>query len=492
MKNSTQEKKKLAVRLVGYAAAAGAMVALAPSANAQVVWSDIQDETIHLNNSFSLDLNNDGYTDFNFRLIGSKYSTSSWSNGSSTRYYSGRMYGSAYIINPNSYSNFNSWIANSWSYRPYAFSAGGYIYNASYWNHNTYATAYGRLASGNARYSRASFGGTSTYSTYLNGAFRFSDQFIGVRFNIDGELHYGWVRAQLINPNNLNIKDWAYQTLPNTGIIAGGVEPEFVNYTLYNTNIVQVQLNFPIQIQDLDSADFIVTNGAVTDLIEDVVGEQYRVEITADGDGEVNLSLPVYSTQNTEGLFVLGKSTKFTVDTQAPNATIDAGVTSTNTKKITVNVGFDEKIKGLALGDFNITNGSPSNLVPVNDTTYTLDVTATAGGEVDIQLPVSAVTDMAGNGNTVATESYTYVAPVSAENITADDFMMYPNPASGTLYIKLNLEADISFINSAGETVLVKEHFLDNEVDISTLKSGIYIVQIRQEENVIHKKLIVE
>jgi hypothetical protein len=492
MKNSTQEEKKLAVRLSGYAATAGVMIALAPSASAQVVWSEIQDETINLNSSFYLDLNYDGNTDFNFRLIGSKYSTSSWTNGSSTWYYSGRMYGSAYIINPNSYSSRNSWIASYWSYRPYALSAGYSINSyASYWNHNSNTNVYGRLASGNARYSRASFGSTSTYSTSLSGPFRFSDRFIGVRFNIDGESHYGWVRAQLINPNNLTIKDWAYQTQPYTGIIAGGVEPEFVNDTLYNTNIVQINLNFPIQVQNLDSTGFNVTNGTVTRLIEDVAGEQYRVEITATDDGEVSLELPMYSVANTEGLVILGKSTKFTVDTKAPHATINAGVTTTSTKKITVSVAFDEKINGLALADFTVTNGNKSNLQAISDTLYKIDITAVAGGEVGIQLPADAVTDLAGNGNIVASGSYTY-APSAVENITADNVMLYPNPASGTLHVKLNSEAAISFINSAGETVLVKDHFLDNEVDISTLKSGIYIVQIRQEGNVIHKKLIVE
>jgi hypothetical protein len=71
MKNSTQEKQNLTVRLSGYAAAAGAIIALAPSANAQVMWSGSENIDIPLNSSYQLDIDNDGILDFRFALDGS-------------------------------------------------------------------------------------------------------------------------------------------------------------------------------------------------------------------------------------------------------------------------------------------------------------------------------------------------------------------------------------------------------------------------------------
>jgi len=595
MKNSTQEDQSLAIRLSGYAAAAGALIALAPSANAQVIWSGIKDQPVYIDNNFQLDLNNDGKTDFNFVVNGFSASSNRYNSFYSFKYsWSRTAY--AYVINSGTSLQNNSW-AESW-YRPQGFYPGNLIdNNHSLWYNNASSIYYGRLARGRASYlnSRKS-SGFSTYFTnsyYHSGNFAGQEKFLGVRFYIGDQQHYGWVRANLQdNMYELNIVDWGYQNLPDSGIIAGGIEPAFINDPIYNLDTVQVGLNFPIQVQNLVAGDFVVSNGVVTDLTEVMTGEQYLVSIKAFADGEVGITIPIDSVDNSEGLYILAQSTKFMVDTKAPHATINAGITTTSIKTITDTVVFDEKIKGLTLDDFIVSNGTKSNLQIITDSLkYTLDVTAIADGEVDIQLPAAAVADIAGNGNIIATESYTYIAPdltppiatidagltttndstitvaitfdekikgltlsdftitngdksnfkivtdsleftidvtaaaegdvgiqlpvnsvtdkagngnilasetytyiapVSIENITTDNIVMYPNPAIGTLYIKLNSEATVTFINAAGEVVLVKEHFLDDEINISGLKSGIYVVQIQQEGNVFHEKLIVE
>jgi hypothetical protein len=488
MKNSTSEKQNLTKRLAGYAAAAGSMLALAPTANGQVVWSGERDSILYLQDTLTLDINNDAQTDFKFLLNGTSSGTQWWSSTSSF-HYSWNRYASGYIVSPDSNTYNNSWV-QQYSGGPAGLIAGELIdAGRPYWSSTSNSNNNGKLGKGTARYFHTY--NTSYFSTSYVGNFVGHDRFVGVRFYIGTEQHYGWVRVNMSTEmDSMNIVDWAYETQPDSGIIAGGIPPVFINEAYYNNDTVQVGLNFPFPVQNLAKSDFIVTNGLVSNLTEIVAGEQYNVEIIAAAEGEVTLTLPIDSVDNSVGLLVLANSTKFIIDTKAPHVTINPDVTTTNAKKISVTLAFDEKITG-CISCFTVTNGNASNLHQISDTLFKFDVTAVAGGEVVIQFPANTVNDLAGNGNILGSGSYIY-EPTAVENITTDNVMLYPNPASNTLYVKLNSEADISFINSAGETVLVEDHFIGGEINISDLKYGIYIVQIVQNGIVVHKKLIVE
>ena len=50
--------------------------------------------------------------------------------------------------------------------------------------------------------------------------------FFGVRFDIGGESHFGWVRAQLsdsIDSVTISIFDYAYESVPGAPIVSGAV-----------------------------------------------------------------------------------------------------------------------------------------------------------------------------------------------------------------------------------------------------------------------------
>lgn len=65
-----------------------------------------------------------------------------------------------------------------------------------------------------------------------NGAYNFFDnamKYIGVEFDLGGQTHYGWVGFEVDSTSPMNgvIRDYAYETTPNTPINAGaGVIPE--------------------------------------------------------------------------------------------------------------------------------------------------------------------------------------------------------------------------------------------------------------------------
>lgn len=59
---------------------------------------------------------------------------------------------------------------------------------------------------------------------YSTGNFLGTEGYIGVRFDISGQTHYGWVRVEMnATATQMIIKDYAYDATPNTAINAGDV-----------------------------------------------------------------------------------------------------------------------------------------------------------------------------------------------------------------------------------------------------------------------------
>jgi len=63
------------------------------------------------------------------------------------------------------------------------------------------------------------------YTTGCIGAFHDVTAFWGVQFEIDGNLHYGWVQVETLGGIRTggNVLDWAYNTIPGQPILAGQV-----------------------------------------------------------------------------------------------------------------------------------------------------------------------------------------------------------------------------------------------------------------------------
>ena len=93
---------------------------------------------------------------------------------------------------------------------------------------------------------------------------------------------------------------------------------------------------------------------------------------------------------------------------------------------IPVTVTFSEPVTGLTLGDFNVTNGSATNLTG-SGATYGVTVVPTADGAVTVQLPAGAAQDIPGNPSTVSnTLTRTYDATRPTVDLTAP-----PGPVTG-------------------------------------------------------------
>ena len=71
---------------------------------------------------------------------------------------------------------------------------------------------------------------------------------------------------------------------------------------------------------------------------------------------------------------------------------------------------------------------------------------------------------------------------------------IYPSPAHQSLYISMNdysvQNLKILLINTLGETILVEENKL--QLDVSTIKDGVYYLQIKNASGLITKKIVIQ
>ncbi|GGI56673.1 T9SS type A sorting domain-containing protein [Winogradskyella haliclonae] len=85
-------------------------------------------------------------------------------------------------------------------------------------------------------------------------------------------------------------------------------------------------------------------------------------------------------------------------------------------------------------------------------------------------------------------------ASLNLDNNTLSKVAIYPNPSNGniTLQAQTNEDAQVSVYNILGNRVYQKTLALNSEMDLSGLKTGIYLVKIEAEGKQTTKRLIIE
>lgn len=216
-------RRNRAAKWTRFAAAAGASMAAAHVAEAAPIWVNPPDFSIHIDtSSFSatnqpFDLDGDGVDDFQiglwrFQSISLGSTTTSSGGTTSYSYYAGSGSASLWGLQPG-----NGVLANA-SNRVRQLSSGATIGPGGDFQQ------LGRVRTVSTYF----FEATNTIGTFAPGA----DGLAGVQFQIGGQTHYGWIRLQLDVsssiglPNQLTVRDWAYESIPGTAIAAGSIVPE--------------------------------------------------------------------------------------------------------------------------------------------------------------------------------------------------------------------------------------------------------------------------
>ena len=223
--NRKKMKKGIQKKLNAYAAAAGT-IALAGAADAQIAYTDINPDTIiHDSLVFNLDFDNNGQPELRFETVmstGSSYDVNLALvnvTGNANNAILGSLYAANYPF-PFAMNNGDSISGTNTNWRAATVNSGIQYLGVVY--------------------------GSNTYANFLG----VSDKYIGVRFMIGSNTHYGWVRLSVTaNADSITIKDYAYEVLPGVGLTAGQL-----------TGIHTPQANSNISI--FSSANTVVVNNA--------------------------------------------------------------------------------------------------------------------------------------------------------------------------------------------------------------------------------------
>ncbi len=198
--------KETTNKLLKYSAAAGAGAFSLSNANAEVIWqSQIDGFTsstlINGNPNFDLDIDNDNDFDLSFSVF----------TGATQEASAFDFSGNSFAVSPSNTDNV------------YVY---GFELNETIGASSLSSTDNGRVSNSLGRWS-------TNYGGYLVN--NVSEGYVGVEFDNDGNTHYGWVAVSLTAPTSgnlqLEITDYAWENVANTGINAGAV-PEPSTYAL--------------------------------------------------------------------------------------------------------------------------------------------------------------------------------------------------------------------------------------------------------------------
>ena len=139
----------------------------------------------------------------------------------------------------------------------------------------------------------------------------------------------------------------------------------------------------------------------------------------------------------------------YDVDNTAPTVTI-TDVPDPSSAPFTATFTFSDAVTGFALGDIVVGNGAASEFTTSSASVYTALITPVADGRVTVDVEADVATDLAGNGNTTATQAtstYDATAPRVA-SIERRDPALSPTNADSLTW-RVTFSEDVANVNAA-------------------------------------------
>ena len=182
-----------------------------------------------------------------------------------------------------------------------------------------------------------------------------------------------------------------------------------------------------------------------------------------------------------------------TIDNEIPTSKIQSYSYNQENKEITLDIIGSDNLSGVKSymiyvseenGDYIPIKNTLSNLAPFKNSE-----------NVDYKF-YSVATDSVGH-----TEFSPDAEDLKVQILGIDDFnenlsyKIYPNPVDNILYIETEIRGNktIELFSNEGKLLKVKQMFKNKEnMDLSDINNGIYILRITQENNNIMKKIIIK
>ena len=220
MKKTTTENLSTRLTQSGTLSLASAGIA---NANGQIIYTDVDPDSdgTTVDSDIFLDVDNNGANDFQIRQQSSDLLIAP-------------LLSASILGNPNGgpYDNYDY---------PFALSNGAIISNGV----NTWIPSNGSFQTMN--YYSCYLGSGGDYNNWCN----VTDKYLGLRFLIVGDVHYGWARFEVISlPSNWILKDYAYNDQWNSIFAGEGRPPLGINDNIFS-EIKIIALNKSIALYNL-------------------------------------------------------------------------------------------------------------------------------------------------------------------------------------------------------------------------------------------------
>ena len=271
----------------------------------------------------------------------------------------------------------------------------------------------------------------------------------------------------LINANKTN--DLAGNSNLESNLFEVTYKTSILDIEIYSeTSIFTNESPIPVNVMFKDPRDFkmyelLVQNATVTEFSGSE--RSYSFNLTPMSEGLVKIIIDDVSFERT-------------FDTTPPQLNIFSSNLSciNNTNGFPVSFVFSEPVINFTLSSLSLLNASVSNYIKVSDSTYTLQVTPSAQGNIGITLPVSAITDRAGNGNLENTNSWRFdITPPKPEILLPDDLRIVP--------IELIIHFSEPVVQFDPESVQISNAYVSSHSKISSTEYTLSIIPTEKYES---------
>ena len=288
--NSTLESK-----LKKYASLAGTVTAAISTVSAQVNYTDLNPDVLVTGNldSYLLDLNGDLIPDFSFVTLDESLSGT----------FSGLSYAVDYAgaqLN----TTVNQWAGENVITGTGRSASSDFVLvnipqGSSVGAGNSWGSGSAILGI-NADISIPLLG----YSTNVqSGPMIGTTGFIGLKFDVGGNTHYGWARVEVTaNGEILSIKDYAYDGTPNTAIVAGetGSGPVGINEAANFVNVQSMGNNIRIELGE--KINF--ANATITSLSgQEIIKKELNSSISQLNVSDISSGIYILTVNSKNGMY---------------------------------------------------------------------------------------------------------------------------------------------------------------------------------------------
>ena len=484
-------------------------------ANSQVVYTDVDPDILRgVADVYNVDVNGDGEEDISF-LHQSKLK--------------------AGVLIPGNQAILGAIPYTSWSsYWPYALSAKDMISSSV---SGGWSSDVGTMCQ--------SFYGIKGHWSDAN------DKFLGVRFkNLSNQLLYGWIRLDVnTDGSSWTIKDYAYESTPNSGIRAGNIGdvPQVTNIILADISDLgdgrDLQISFDaLTDESIIGAYYVVAQKSsdVTVVSESLIqglavdrkleipktGANIQVtlaETTLDLDGDLiqngqTYKIHVYAVGSDSIVYYTSSVTESANTISISGITAEASVNlmasdvSDNFDATDFQVAFDKATDESNITEYKVVIVKSANVLTINEAESNVNSFSISKTGNNISQVLNLGTKDSDGDDIIVGVAYKFYVVSIGENGAGNNISDISNEIilSKPLSFNSNIENDIQIINSNGIVSLTTNlkindiSFISIDgsinilnsgnkkiINISELGKGIYLLKVDTEKGTIIKKIII-